>query len=172
MSPRNRRAYLDDYRPTADGGYEYTGAVWHWAPPEARRPLMRRAAALLSAAFVCMVAAGFLPAPGVGYAAYVLLPYAVALVAAALATASLLRLARAGDEVRDHVYQASVPRLPGRLLVGCIAAIASALGQLVHLALSGGAPSLAGIAFALLMAAAAACLALLCRAFSDIPLAS
>lgn len=172
MSRRGKRAYLDDYRPRADGGYEYTGTVWHWAPPEARRPLIRRAAALLCGAVACMVAAGCLPAPEVGYAIYVLLPYAVALVAAALAAACLLRLARAGDEVRDHVYQASVPPLPGRLLVACIASIASAVGQLAHLFLSGVGPSVASVAFVPLMGAAAGCLALLNRSLADIPLAS
>ena len=121
MSRRNRRAHLNDYELSDDGGYEYRGTLWRWKRPEQRESFLRAAWALL----------GGVPAVGVGTTFIVLVPYVTSFVAAALSAGALWKLTHEGDKVRDHVYHSAVEGLTPRLLVGLVAAIACSVGQVI-----------------------------------------
>lgn len=153
---KRRRAHLDDYVAREDGTYEYRGARWRWDDPSARDPFLSRAGALDAAAGACLLGAGFVPAGSIG-AFYVLVPYAAAFVLWALGVRSLVIIAREGNELRDHVYQAHAQALVAKLAAALVAAAASAVGTIIHALLTGHfGPS--SMAFAALLFASALCL--------------
>lgn len=168
MSKRKRK-YLDDFVANDEGGYEYQGKLWKWRPPEARADFVRQAAALLAGAGACLVAAGFVPASATGNAFYVLLPYALVLGVVGYSASCVWRINRAGDELRNHVYEKTVLALPTWLLVGCIAGTASAVGEVLHMLLASSLSPWA-VAYVALLLGAAACLARLRRRASSLNL--
>lgn len=119
-----RHSYLNDFQPTASGEYIYTGALHGWAEPG---PARRRALVLLWAEAVLpaalIVAAGCVDAPGMRNCAYMLLPYAAALVSQASVLWLMARLSAGGERLRDYVYQATVGRfrVRGGFALGCTA---------------------------------------------------
>ena len=117
-----KRAHLKDYRLNDEGSYEYAGLRWTWSEGCDRGSLLRRAWILFAAAAGCALAAGFVPAPGTFGAFYVVVPYALLAVALVLSGVALGRLTREGMVLRDHVYQASVPALGAKLLLGAVCA--------------------------------------------------
>ena len=165
MSRRNRRAHLNDYELSDDGGYEYRGTLWRWKRPEQRESFLRAAWALLGGAAACLVAAGFVPAVGVGTTFIVLVPYITSFVAAALSAGALWKLTHEGDKVRDHVYHSAVEGLTPRLFVGLVAAIACAVGQAICVVVRVGEVTSAPLAavYLLCMLGCALCLGLLLK---------
>ncbi len=115
---RRKRAHLNDYELSEDGGYEYRGTLWRWKLPEKRESFLRAAWPLLGGAVACLVASGFVPAAGVGTTFIVLVPYVTSVIATALAVAALWKLTREGEKIRDHVYHSAVEGLTPRLFVG------------------------------------------------------
>lgn len=158
-----RRDHLRDYVPAEDGGYEYAGTRWSWPNGEIRASFLKDARQLLIASIVCLVGAGCIPAPGSFGAFYVVIPFAIGAIGTALSAAALLRLSREQDPMRGHVYIASVPALPTKLLVGAVGDAVCGAAALVHglvlpfMAGDGGAPVLS-VSFALIMLLAAVCL--------------
>lgn len=158
-----RRDHLKDYVPTGDGGYEYAGPRWSWPSGAIRTSFLKDARRLLIAAAVCLVGAGCIPAPGTFGAFYVVIPFAIGAIGTALAAAALLRLSRERDPMRGHVYTASVPALPAKLLVGAVGDAVCGAAALIHglvlpfSAGDGGAPLLS-VSFALALILAAVCL--------------
>lgn len=165
MTKHNRRAHLDDYQPTEDGSYTYTGLLWRWQVPHAREAFVREAWSLVAVATACTIGAGFVPAPGVGNAFFVLVPYVISAGCLALTCACVWRITHEGVQLRNHVYASAVKGLPVRAYVGAGAACLSAAGE-VFCALAGGggveAPLL-GVIFALCELGVAVCLMLLAR---------
>ena len=162
---KGRRAYLDDYEAKEDGSYAYTGLLWRWAEPEQRAGFLREARTLLGVAIACSLGAGFVPAPGVGNAFFVLVPYVISIVGLSLSCVCVWRVMREGECLRNHVYVSAGQRLRAWLIVGALAAGLSAIGELICVLAGGGgveAPLL-GAAFALCECAAAACFACLAR---------
>lgn len=157
-----KRKHLDDFELTEDGSYVYRGAFWHWDRPQERDTFLRAAWLLTAVAATCLIAAGFVPVSALGRAVLTLVPYAVAVVFLALETASLLRLTRGGDPLRDHVYQASIPTWGAKLAVALVAANAGGIGALINVALSDASPR-AAFPFAAFMLGAGLCLAQLAR---------
>ena len=91
----------------------------------------------LAVAFAALVGAGCLPAPGAYNTVYVLLPYAVATVAAALCGFALL-----GDEARSaRAIQKGkrrlVPRLKTCAILGLVASVMTAVGETLHVLIFG-----------------------------------
>jgi len=134
--PPKRRAYLNEFHQTLDGGYVYTGAHWN-ADPTKRLALLRRlwpAALLLS---VAAVVPGCLPAPWMMNTAYVVLPYALDVVASGYFVWRLIRLTSGGNPMRDYTYQKTVPGFRASALfpLGCSAL--AAVGLAVYLLLHG-----------------------------------
>ncbi len=136
MSQKKRkRAYLDDYHQNASGGYDYEGDLWRWEDPADRQRFLKGSWISLVLASAMMIGAGCLPAPGADHAPYVLLPYAVGIMAAVLAMMALVRLTGEKEKIRGHIYEISVLKLPGRLLFGGVLPIGSAAGELIYLIL-------------------------------------
>lgn len=152
---RRKREYLDDFVISEDGEYEYQGTLWHWGSPEERTAFLREAWTAIAGAVACEIAAGFIPVSAMGNAFYVLLPY-LAVMGILLFTAfRVAKLASEKDALRDHVYQKVIVPLPGWLMVGCVAALASAVGELLYLMLESRFNPLALLYIALLLGAAA-----------------
>ena len=163
-----KRDHLKDYVATEDGGYEYRGLTWRWPSPEARSAFVKTCWGLLAGAIVCQAISGFLPPAQTGNAFFVLIPYAVSVIASALMAASLYRITREGDVMRDHVYQSSVARMRPWGLMGSIGAGIAFVGELA-LALASGLGA-GAFAFAALMLATAAAFVLLFRRASSLAL--
>ena len=157
-----KRDHLKDYVPTKDGGYEYTGARWAWPSPEVRDEFLRGSLRLFAIGVVCVVIAGCVPAPGTFGTFYVVIPYLICVIGVALSGVALFRLSREDNPMRDHVYSASVPALPVKLLVGALGCIVCAVAALAHgigLMVVGQGEFIAlTLLFSALMAAGAACL--------------
>ncbi len=135
MSRKKKRAYLNDYHQNASGGYDYEGDLWSWEDPAGRKGSLTVSWVSLCLGLVLMIAAGCLPAPGADHVPYVLLPYAVGIMACVLAMMALMRLTGEKDKIRGHVYESSVVKLPLRLILGGVMPLVAALGELVYLAL-------------------------------------
>lgn len=161
MSPR-KREYLDDFVVNEKGEYEYQGTLWHWRSPEERTAYLREAWAALAGAAACAVAAGFIPVSAMGNAVYVLLPYLAVMGILLYMAFRLAKLTSEKDGLRDHVYQKVMVPLPGWLMVGCVAAFASAVGELLYLILASRMNPLA-LLYIVLLAGAGALLAYLRR---------
>lgn len=142
---RRRRSYLEDFHETASGDYVYTGPTHPFQGTAQER---RRALAALwgcaAPALACLVAAGCVPAAGLGGCPYVLLPYTAALLAGISVAWLMGRLTAGGESLRDYVYKATVGRFRVR---GTLAAALCALtlaGEGLYLALNGAGERLAG----------------------------
>ena len=129
---RGKRAHLADYVLNEEGAYEYAGTLWTWDVPGARDSFVRSSWMFFAGAALCLLAAGFIPAPAIQDAFFVLVPYALSFVALALSGISLWNITREGDELRDHVYSKHMEGLEVRLLFGVIASFAGAIGQVVN----------------------------------------
>ena len=152
---RRKREYLDDYVISEDGGYEYQGTLWQWNSPEERTAFLREAWVALAGAAACAIAAGFIPVSAMGNAVYVLLPYLVVVGILLFAAIRVAKLASEKKGLRDHVYQKIMVPLPGWLMVGCVAAFASAVGELLYIILEARFNPLSLAYIALLLGAAA-----------------
>ena len=159
---RRSKQHLDDYELGDDGSYEYRGTYWRWSKPQERATFLRSSWGLLAGAVACLVAAGFVPVSGLGFATLALLPYAVAAVAAALTAAALLRLTREGERLRDLTYQRSVLTLGAKVGLGSVASMASGVGCTATLVMGWGAVPMC-VSFAALMVVAGILLAQLLR---------
>ena len=157
---KGRRAYLDQFHRTPAGEYIYTGSTY--SLQGSRRRAMVRLAAPAAAATAAEAAAGCFSAPGTGRCAYILLPYASALIACVMAAWAVGRLIAGGERVRAYVYDGTVKKLPRRAMAAAILAAATGLGEAVYLLLNGTEGLAAGAAAYLLcqIGAAAAMLAL------------
>lgn len=159
---RERRSYLNDFQRDLNGEYQYRGAHYHYAGAleysELRRSLWLRcggAAALL-------IIAGCLPGATKDAAAYVTLPFMLALAACGVLLWTLARWTRGGQNLRAYVYEQTAKRLPGLALIAGILAALGAAGQGIAF-LTGSAADWANIALLVCLAGAAA---LLLRAFA------
>lgn len=167
---RRKRAHLNDYELSDEGGYEYRGTLWRWEFPAQREGFLRAAWALLASAVACVLASGFVPAAGVGATFIVLVPYLVAIVALAFSVVALWRLTREGEELRDYVYKEAVEGLSPRLLVGLVAAIACSVGQVICVVtrLGGVTSAPLGAVYLLCMLGSALCQGLLLKRLGTI----
>lgn len=134
MAGKRRRAYLDDFKKTASGGYAYKGAEYHLEETkENRKKLFVRLWCLICAAGACMVICGCVPAAGMEGSAWVLIPYALSWVPFALAGSSLYRMTQGGDPLREYIYEAAVLKFPFRLKMAGLFDAAVILGELIYL---------------------------------------
>ena len=132
--PHRRRAYLDDFRKTQNGDYQYEGSRYacELSEKEWKKKSNAMAAAGI-AAILLTIAAGCVPSVGLQGSIFVLLPYAVQLAAACSLAWACARLLGKEYPLREYVYQQTVCKIPLRSRV-CIAATGvSALGELIEL---------------------------------------
>lgn len=134
-----RRAYLNDFHPTARGDYVYTGKIIQW-PAQGhgtRKQVLLRLWCWAALGTLASVLGGCLDGVGMDGRPYVLLPYVVGLILAGCTLWSLIRLTGGGEELRAYVYQATAERLPGLTLAWAIASGVTLAGEGVNLVLPG-----------------------------------
>ena len=153
---RGRRAYLDDYKALANGQIVYTGKVYAYAGTRPRKKALAVLWLCAGPALACVIACGLMPVSGLRNTVYVLLPWVLSFVGAASVIWALCRVTHHGEELKEHIYQATVQALPVRTVFAAICAAVAALGQAVKLILDGlGEASAADICFIPLMLLAA-----------------
>lgn len=157
---KGRRAYLNDFRKNEQGQYEYGGRRYSYQGDDLGRRRLRTAL-LCALMTVLMAAAGCVDVPGMRGCFYVLLPYAAGLAAAAGVCLAAYRFCTGGDPMKEYVYEASVPKIPGRALFTAVCAGLTVLGEALFVLQNGLGGKTAGFVVFLLSEAAAMALALL-----------
>ena len=161
---KGRRAYLDDFRRTVDGEYIYIGASYTFQGEKSvRRQGLIRWGLLAAGMAVCAVVGGCVRAPGTVGCAYVLIPYALAILASFSVLWGYARLAKGGDPLRAYVYKATVEQFPLRTILTAVGAAGAVLGELIYVILNGTQGMIPGMIIFLVSQAAVLVLALLWR---------
>ncbi|MCR5794832.1 MAG: hypothetical protein K6G61_05755 [Solobacterium sp.] len=135
---KKRFAYLDDFETDDNGNYIYKGTVYGF--DEASVTWGRACLYLwlfLGAAAVCQVACGCIPAAGMFNTAYVIIPYALALLMIGLTAYRMVNLSFTGSRVREYVYAKTVEKFEAELYIAIIFMGLTALGEVSHDAASG-----------------------------------
>lgn len=136
---RGRAGKASYFVPATSGKYVYSGLLY--SPDKsnitAKKANIRRM--LFSIGITALSAiCGFLPVPGLGNTFYVLVPYAMMLIFAAVSLWKAGRIAHwGGENLREYVYNTTVVRLPLYLLLCVLFAVLSVIGEAVHLILNG-----------------------------------
>ena len=129
-----RRAYLDDFRKTQNGNYQYEGS--RYACELSEKEWKKKSTAMAAAGIAVLlltIAAGCVPSVGLQGSIFVLLPYAVQLAAACSLTWACARLLGKEYPLREYVYQQTVCKISLRGGVCITAAGVSVIGELVEL---------------------------------------
>ena len=134
MSRKKTRERIQHYHKNEPGGYDYDGACYCWENASDRVPFLRNGYIRICLGIGLMILAGCLPAPGADHAAYILLPYAAGVVAGVLSLLAFIRLSLEKEKLRDYVYDSSVMKLPGRLVVSLAGSAAAGAAQLLYIA--------------------------------------
>ena len=113
--PHRRRAYLDDFKKTQNGDYQYEGSRYacELSEKEWKKKSTGMAAAGI-AVLLLTIAAGCVPSVGLQGSVFVLLPYAVQLAAACSLAWACARLWSKEYPLREYVYQQTVCKIPLR----------------------------------------------------------
>ena len=132
--PHRRRAYLDDFRKTQNGDYQYEGSRYACELSEKEWKKQSTAMAAAGIAVILLtIAAGCVPSVGLQGSIFVLLPYAVQLAAACSLAWACARLLGKEYPLREYVYQQTVCKISLRSGVCIAAAGVSVIGELVEL---------------------------------------
>ena len=158
---RERRSYLNDFQKDLNGEYQYRGAHYHYAGSVEYSKLRRSLWLRCGVGAALLVIAGCLPGATMGAAAYVTLPYMLALAACGVLIWTLARWSKSGTQLRAYVYEQTAKRLPGLSAAAGILSALGAAGQGIA-CLMGSTAQWAQIAFSACLAGTAA---LLLRAF-------
>ncbi len=137
---KRRRAYLDDFKKNENGQYTYEGTLYRLAGDEKTRKKRICNMLLACGVLLCSVILnGFLPVPGLQNSAFVLLPYAVELIASVSCCVGMARMLAAGRRewrLREYIYESTVQKLPGRSVFAAFCAGAAAIGECLYLFLN------------------------------------
>ena len=151
-----RAAY---FIPTASGEYVYQGplytarSVGRISPERAHR--LRWGMGVVIAAL--WIADGCVPVQGMVNSFYVILPYGIGLICAAMLLWAVLQMGVKGLPLREYIYEAAVKQLPVRTAAVAVSAGLTLIGETVSLLLGGsGGFSPAATAFFLLSQTASA----------------
>ncbi|MDO4321814.1 MAG: hypothetical protein Q4C61_04745 [Lachnospiraceae bacterium] len=135
---KGRRAYLNDIKMNESGKYVYEGTYYAWDEKEkGRRRILAKLWGVCAVLAAAAVAAGCIPAPGMENCVYLVLPYALQVIAAVSVCWGLGRLSLGGNPLREYVYQAAVEKLPGRAVISAVFAGLTAAGELVYVIQNG-----------------------------------
>lgn len=134
---------------SAAGEYVYDGEHYTYLNKGKTRPrALAELWALTAACAAAAVVSGCLNASGAGNCVYVLLPYVLEVAFAGSLVWGLARLTSGGEPLRGYVYEATIPKLPGRAAACAVAAGLGFLGEGVYLLLNGfGGKTAASIAY-------------------------
>lgn len=112
---RGRAAKASYFVPTGNGNYTYIGPLYSISPEAnatAKKAGARRIIICICVTVLSLVC-GLLPVPGMSNTFYVIIPYAVTLIFAAVMLYKSLRIAYWGnDKLREYVYHSTVKQLP------------------------------------------------------------
>lgn len=152
---RGRWAYLEDFQQNVAGEYIYAGAHYAYADAAGRSRRRLLAGLWLSAvlAAAAIVAQGCIPAVGMRGCAYVVLPYAGALLSCCSLLWAIGRLSVNKEPLRAYIYKSTAAALPLRAILTACFTGATLLGDCVFLAINGmpePAPSLGFLGLGLL----------------------
>lgn len=134
---RGRRAYLDDYKALANGQIVYTGKMYAYAGGKPWEKVLAVLWLWAGVALACVITCGLIPVSGMKNTAYVVLPWVLSFVGAASVIWALVRVTHHGEELKEHVYTATVRALPVRTVFTAVCAAVAVLGQTVKLILDG-----------------------------------
>ncbi len=157
---RKNQEYLKNFKLNEEGKYIYEGTLFLWKKPQERKKMIRRFWIMAAVMIALPVASGCIPAPGVSFIGYILIPYALSVTAPVLCAFSLSRLSSEEDKVRDYIYNSSVRRLPRRSLLSAAACLASAAAEIIYIAGSGFGNNLLSALLFIIMEGAAAVVSL------------
>lgn len=149
---RKRRAYLDSFQMGSDGKYAYRGDLYSFE--EQDRTLRQELTRLFAGAAVmtaALIVAGSVGGPGTGSCFYVLMPYALNMIAAISVLWGLGRLAINKKPLRAYIYEETVGRLPVRAVLSAVLAGAAVLGEVIYVLRNGMEGKTAGCILFLLM---------------------
>ena len=136
---KGRAGKASYFVPATPGKYVYSGPLY--SPDKsnitAKKANVRRM--LFSIGITALSAiCGFLPVPGLGNTFYVLVPYALTLIFAAVSLWKAGRIAHwGGENLREYVYNTTVVRLPWLLVLCALFAVLSVVGEALYLILNG-----------------------------------
>ena len=132
--PHRRRAYLEDFKKTQNGDYQYEGSRYacELSEKEWKKQSTVMAAAGI-AVILLTIAAGCVPSVGLQGSIFVLLPYAVQLAAACSLAWACARLWGKEYPLREYVYQQTVCKISLRGGICIAAAGVSVIGELAEL---------------------------------------
>ena len=131
-----KKEYLNQYKESAGGGYEFTGAYYSFSSGEFTKRVVL-IILMLSLLGALIVASGCLNAGGMKNSFYVILPY-IGEVSAFFALAwNCLRLLFAGQRVKEYIFKAAYPRLPRISVALSIIAAVSLICSVVFIILNG-----------------------------------
>jgi len=105
---KKRRAYLDDFKQTARGDYEYKGIHYTW---DGTKESLKKEMVILwiyaGWMLACVITAGCLPVPSMINCVYVILPFTVCFICAVSVIWGLARMTYGGGMLRAYVYDAT-----------------------------------------------------------------
>lgn len=133
---KGRRAYLEDFRQDINGEFVYEGDRYtlEGGNPGKVRARLWIFSGLLAAACVL---GGCLPARCMINCVYCILPYVGELIGVFTLLWAMVKLTKAGDELRGYVYEKSVGTLPQRSFVAALFAALGAIGTMLYVILNG-----------------------------------
>ena len=113
INSRKRRKYINDYKINDEGKYQYYGTCYRWMEPDNRKRVLHGFwAAQLSA---------------------LLIPYMAGIVLSIMSVFALYNLSDEPDPVRDHVFNATVRRLPVLEMLNIITGLLCTAGEIYYL---------------------------------------
>ncbi len=131
-------AHTDEFQQDASGKYVYTGNYYAWQPEcGSRTRAMVKLILYWIASFALIVAAGCVPDAGMEDRAYIIIPYAVQIIASVSVGWGAFRLAFAGDPLMAYVYDETAASIPIRAMITIVGAGLTCLGEVFNLILNG-----------------------------------
>ena len=159
-----KKEYLNLYKESAGGGYEFTGTYYRFEGEHFQKRFVLLSA-VLAAIGALMVASGCLNAGGMRNSFYVIIPY-IGEISACFALAwNAFKLLTKGERVKDYVYKTAYPRLPRIALAVAIFAGISFVCSLVFILLHGAEGGIVGCVLYLVLKVLIALAAILFRIF-------
>lgn len=155
---RGRAAKAAYFVPTGNGNYVYTGPLYSLSADAgitAKQASLRRL--LFSGGMVLLsLLCGVLPVPGMSNTFYVIVPYAVTLIFAAVSLWKSARIAYwGGDSLREYVFESTVNQFPAHTFFCAVFAVVSVIGEGLCLILERVEPAKLPLAVLFLLAHAA-----------------
>lgn len=131
-----KKEYLNQYKKSAGGGYEFTGTYYVYAGENFRAQLLR-IAALAVAITVAVIGSGCLSAGGMRNSFYVILPFIAEVSALFALLWSSVKLFSKGERVKEYIYKVTYPRLPRICIALAVCAGVSLICSVIFIILNG-----------------------------------